>query len=166
MTLSTLAAWMTRVKSFRSAIEETRNFIRREKFQDAPCIPLWLGRRWCTVDVLSRSDGRGLPTLLIKSQMNDISGAIISYRYYRDGYYVSCGARARSLSFVPPSLSRSPRIFLPLASSPVSPLSLSISLLLLRHLLSLWKRSYCCMQGIRSLRCKKAKAATTRESAD
>lgn len=29
----------------------------------------------------------------------------------------------------------------------------------------LWKRSYCCIQGIRSLRCKKAKAAAVRERA-
>lgn len=41
---------------------------------------------------------RGLSTPLIKSQMNDISGAIISYRYYRDGYYVSRGVRSRVLS--------------------------------------------------------------------
>lgn len=57
--------------------------------------------------VLSRSDGRGLLTLLIKSQMNDISDAIISYRCYCDGYYVSRGARAFSLVLLSVSLSLS-----------------------------------------------------------
>jgi len=33
--------------------------------------------------------------------MNDISSAIISYRYYRDEYYVSRGVRSRSFSLVP-----------------------------------------------------------------
>lgn len=51
--------------------------------------------------------GRGLSTPLIKSQMNDISGAIISYRYYCDGYYVSRGARAFSLVLFVLSLSLS-----------------------------------------------------------
>lgn len=56
--------------------------------------------------------------------MNDISGAIISCRYYRDGYYVSRGARACS------SISLTLSIFFPLTFSLASPLSLSISLLL------------------------------------
>lgn len=84
--------------------------------------------------------GRGLSTPLIKSQMNDISGAIISYCYYRDGYYVSRGARLLSRSPLSLFLCRSLlSILLPLASSQASLLSLSISLLflLLLHLLLL-----------------------------
>lgn len=65
--------------------------------------------------------GRGLSTPLIKSQMNDISGAIISYCYYRDGYYVSRGARLLSRSPLSLFLCRSLlSIFLPLASSQAS----------------------------------------------
>lgn len=132
-----------------------------------------LCRRWqrdSQVDVLCRSDGRGLSTPLIKSQMNGINGAIISYRYYRDGYYVS-RRRARSLSFVSLYLSYSPRpVSLRLVSSPTSPLSLSISLLrplfLLVLLLSLEtllllhaRNQVTALQESKSRRC-------TRESAD
>lgn len=49
--------------------------------------------RLCTVVVLLWT---AVGTSPIKSQMNDISGAIISYHYYRDGYYVSRGALAPS----------------------------------------------------------------------
>lgn len=77
--------------------------------------------------------GRGLSTPLIKSQMNDISSAIISYCYYRDGYYVSLGARLLSHSlFLCRSLLS---VILPLASSRASLLSLSFSISLLLLLL-------------------------------
>lgn len=81
--------------------------------------PSRLNRRQRAVDVLYPSKDRDLSAPLIKSQMNDISGAIISCRYYRDGYYVSRGAFSLVSS-----------ISLALASSLASPLSLSISLLL------------------------------------
>lgn len=87
--------------------------------------PSRLSRRQRAVDVLYPSKDRDLSAPLIKSQMNDISGAIISCRYYRDGYYVSRGA----FSLVLLSLLFS--ISLALTSSLASPLSLSISLLLL-----------------------------------
>lgn len=100
MTLFTLAARNDagRIVSFcdrRELLAQLRPAPDRKVSRCTAHIPVWL--RWCTVDVLSRSDSRGLSTLLIKSQMNDISGAIISYCYYRDGYYVSHAARAFSL---------------------------------------------------------------------
>ena len=104
-----------------------------QKYINARCPPQYDCRRWA-VGVLSQSNGRGLSTPLIKSQMNDISGAIISYRYYCDGYYVSRGARAFSLRS---SLCLSYPLRLFLYLSLYAPLSLSISLLLFLLLLLL-----------------------------
>lgn len=98
-----------------------------EILKNTPRKPSRLSRRQRAVDVLYPSKDRDLSAPLIKSQMNDISGAIISCRYYRDGYYVSRGACVLSRSSILLTLS----IFLPLTSSLASPLSLSISLLLL-----------------------------------